>query len=307
VGFRGCVSLPREPCRIRLTACSLYRLWVNGRFVGHGPARGPHGYARVDEWELTPFLTRPRNLVAVEVAGYNANSYYLLDEPAFLQAEVVAGTRVLAATGRTRGGFQAQWLPERLQKVGRFSFQRLFSEVYQLTPLSRRWRQDPAYRVPARRCALQEPRRLLPRGVAYPAFSCLRPVRVVARGTVETGVAPEKVWRERSQQGIGPLLKGFAEKELERDYSLELQHTRTTLAAIALPLGREEALHLEARQAALVSFGRNLTGFIGARVTCRQPARLVLLFDELLSPAGDVEYQRLGCLSLVAYELEAGE
>ena len=34
---------------LRLTACNFYRIWKGGVFFGYGPARAPHGYARVDD------------------------------------------------------------------------------------------------------------------------------------------------------------------------------------------------------------------------------------------------------------------
>ena len=105
VGFRAVVETPaHEKAVLRVAAATIYRAWVNGEFLGCGPARGPHGYFRVDQWDLSGKLKPGKNLVAIEVAGYNANSYYLLDQPSFLQAEVVAGDRVLASTageGRT--------------------------------------------------------------------------------------------------------------------------------------------------------------------------------------------------------------
>ncbi|HDP35284.1 MAG TPA: hypothetical protein ENN29_09270 [Candidatus Hydrogenedentes bacterium] len=41
-GFRAVVETPAtEPMAVRVAASTLYRLYVNGAFVGHGPARGP--------------------------------------------------------------------------------------------------------------------------------------------------------------------------------------------------------------------------------------------------------------------------
>ncbi|MFC1795199.1 hypothetical protein ACFL3Q_16635, partial [Planctomycetota bacterium] len=97
VGFRAVFDCQeRQDPIVRIAASSLYRIYLNGRFIGHGPARGPHGFYRVDEWHLGGNL-RESNVLAIEVAGYNVNSYYLLDEPAFLQAEVVSDGRILAS------------------------------------------------------------------------------------------------------------------------------------------------------------------------------------------------------------------
>ena len=65
VGFRVVFkSLQRARTVLRIAACSLYRCWLNGHFLGHGPARGPHGYFRIDEWELDPRLLDDTNLLA---------------------------------------------------------------------------------------------------------------------------------------------------------------------------------------------------------------------------------------------------
>ena len=99
VGFRASFKTPaQERVILRATGATLYRVFLNGHFLGEGPARGPHGFYRVDEWELTAKLQPGVNVVAFEVAGYNVNSYYLLDQPSFLQAEIVADGKVLAST-----------------------------------------------------------------------------------------------------------------------------------------------------------------------------------------------------------------
>ena len=129
---------------MRATGATLYRVLLNGHFLGHGPARGPTVSSAWTSGTLRDKLQPGVNVVAFEVAGYNVNSYYLLDQPSFLQAEVVADGKVLASTGGTGAPFIATILKERVQKVQRYSFQRPFSEVYRLAPGFDRWRGDPA-------------------------------------------------------------------------------------------------------------------------------------------------------------------
>ena len=95
-----------------------------------GPARAGHGYYRVDEYDLSQKVRKGKNIVAVEVAGYNINTFYTLDQPSFLQAEVLSCEQVVLATGNNND-FQAFQIKERLQKVERYSYQRPFSEYYQ--------------------------------------------------------------------------------------------------------------------------------------------------------------------------------
>lgn len=177
VGFRTTFQTNApERIMLRATGATDYRAFVNGQFLAHGPARGPHGFFRVDEWDITDRLQPGENVVAFEVAGYNVNSYALLDQPSFLQAEVVgADGKVLASTDGKGAPFLATLLPQRLQKVQRYSFQRPFSEVYRLTPGGDAWRKDPSAKFSAIKLATSPERKLLPRRVAYPEYTLREP------------------------------------------------------------------------------------------------------------------------------------
>ena len=178
VGFRAVIEpAAGEKVMLRVAAATIYRAWINGQFLGCGPARGTHGYFRVDQWDLSHKLRAGKNLVALDVAGYNANSYYLLDQPSFLQAEVLAGDRVLASTGGEGETFSARVLDYRVQKVQRYSFQRPFTEVYRLTPDYDRWRRDPADAGVTAAVAVLPQKNLLPRRVRYPQFAEQRPLK----------------------------------------------------------------------------------------------------------------------------------
>ena len=54
----------------RLTARNFYRLYINGEIIMHGPARTAHGYARVDEIDVTWYLEPGINHIAIEVVAY---------------------------------------------------------------------------------------------------------------------------------------------------------------------------------------------------------------------------------------------
>ena len=62
---------------------------------------------------------------------------------------------------------------------------------------------------------------------------------------------------------------------------------------------------LAAQSYRTLDFGVNLSGFLGARVTARKPTRLFATFDEILSD-GDVNWRRLSCVNIVAWELAPG-
>ncbi len=307
-GFRANFEAPaQDKVFLHATGATLYRVFLNGQFLGHGPARGPHGYYRVDEWDLTSRLQPGLNVIAFEVSGYNVNSYSLLDQPSFLQAEVVAsGGKVLASTGGKGVPFTATILKDRVQKVQRYSFQRPFSEVYRLTPGYDRWRQLPVVKLAATRVSVLPTRALLPRRVEYPDYAVRQPTWLVSRGELKTGLKADQPWKDRSLTGIGPRLGGYLEKDLETIPSLELQTiANATNWPVNQPWAAGNSLNLPSHAWQIVDFGVNLTGFLGAKVTCRSKTRLFLTFDEILSN-GDVDFKRLGCVNIVAYELPPG-
>jgi alpha-L-rhamnosidase len=307
VGFRAVVEPPAgKPVMLRVTGSTRYRAFVNGGFIAHGPAAAAHGFYRVDEWDISDHIKPGANVVAIEVAGYNANSYYLLDQPSFLQAEVVSGGTMLASTGGEGAQFEASVLAERVQKVQRFSFQRPFIEVYRLTPEHDAWHVDPAATFAPAPCAVLPLKVLLPRRVPYPRFAVRPAKRQVASGIVQPGAQPDRKWSDRSLKGIGPDLGGYPEAELEVIPTAELITMGSTVSEeVNAPMGPEAALELAENEFGIVDLGTNLSGFLGATVSCDAPCRVMFVFDEILS-GGDVNFTRMGCVNTVTYEIPAG-
>lgn len=306
-GFRTTFPNPgASVVQVRVTASTLYRLFVNGRFVGHGPARGPHGHYRVDAWDIASCLTPGENVVALEVAGYNANSYYVLDQPSFLQAEVVADDKVLAATGLEAPAFAGFPITERIQKVQRYSFQRPFIEVYALQPGYDAWRVDTGVAVPEAKLALTEPVRLLSRGVPYP-HSDIHPAEAhVSTGVFEAGRV-KQAFRDRSLMNISDTLKGYPMDELDIVVSDLLSGLHTTAVdPVNAPLGSGVSIALDAGQFQVLDLGTNLSGFVRIQVACPEPVRLVITFDETATDL-DVNWRRLGCVNALLYDLAPGQ
>lgn len=305
VGFTATFAKPPAGrVALRLAASSRYRAWVNGAFVGHGPARGPHGHYRVDQWDITANCRPGRNTVSIEVAGYNCNSFYTLDQPSFLQAEVVGGKRVLASTNGPGNPFSAIRIHERVRKVPRYSFQRPFMEVWRLGPDWDQWRARPA----ASPMALEElpPRRLLDHNTPLPRFDLRFPMRLLSEGKVVPIPLPQSPWKDRSLVAIGPQLQGFPESELETVPPLDLQTIRF---ANAMDIDRpveDEWRELKDGRWALIDFGTNITGFPGLRIRCKSTTTLWFLFDEILTE-GTIDFKRLGCVNAVRWDLQPGE
>ena len=306
-GFRGVFENPEaSSVQVRVAAATLYRVFVNGAFVGHGPARGPHGYYRVDEWDIAPQLKAGANVVALEVAGYNANSYYVLDQPSFVQAEVVADGAVLAATGAGDRPFEGFPLTQRVQKVQRYSFQRPFIEVYALKPGFDAWRSQESVSVPAVTLAETQPKQFLSRGVPQPRFEVQPVVRHLSSGTFAQGNL-EHPFRDRSLVEISEKLKGYPEGELDIIVSdLLCTLHNTSLTPENTPVDEAATFSINTGQFHVVDLGTNLTGFLKLNVVCEEPTRLIATFDETETES-DVNWRRLGCVNALLFDLEAGE
>ena len=307
VGFHAAIPLgTSQPATLKLACSTVYRAWLNGQFLAYGPAHGPHGHYRVEELSLQSHVRSGVNVLAIEVVGYNVNSYDTLDQPGFLQAEVLdEGGRVLASTAGEGTAFQAFPLGDRVQKVQRYSFQRPFIEVYRLSPGFDAWRRASQLEAAFHLEVLAD-KQLLPRRVPLPQFEIRSPVRHVARGTIERREEVDNLWKDRSLVNIGPKLKGYLESELEVVPSIELQHyTSERLEALDQPYRADEPVTVGAGAYRILDLGVNLSGMIGATLECSQPSRVWMAFDEILSDE-DVDFKRLGCVNVVSFALQPG-
>lgn len=307
VGFRTiCAPRSQSTTSLTIAGSSLYRVWVNNQFCGWGPARGPHGYYRVDRWDITPLLCSGRNLIAIEVVGYNINSYWTLNQRSFLQAEISTGATVLAATGDAAHPFEALILPERVQNVQRYSFQRAFSEIYNIDEQSMKWREHLDAQCDYVPCSSSSTKRLISRHVPNPAFAKRQPEQIAAEGSFRSDVRTQHIWKDRSLTGIGPLLLGYTEPELAMIPSIELQKTANIENnRLGIDYDCNESTRIASGQFRIVDFGTNLTGFIGARVKVNSRTKLYFTFDERLTK-GDVDFKRLGCVNIITYILHPG-
>lgn len=279
---------------LRLTACNFYRILKGGKFLGYGPARAAHGYARVDEYSFS--VNDDGEQLVVEVAGYRCRSFYALDEAPFLQAELLVGGRVVCYTAE-RGGFTCSVLQERLQKVVRFSYQRAFSESY-VFPCPPQACYAPLHPVEAEELPQ---RRLLPRRVGYPLYdaayaSCEEcgTFAYTGRGEAftdryvtldEIGIFP----REALETYPSNALNGMSCRVCEK---------RETCAA-----GGYE----------LYSFACSETGFLRIRASVEEECHFLLVFDEVsLSEARtsqvplEIRFDRNACYNIVEYRAAAG-
>ena len=306
LGFRGIFyAKNNQDYQLKITASTLYRVFLNGTFIGYGPARTAHGYFRVDEYDLNKQVRNGENILAIEVAGYNVNSYYILDQPSFLQAEIESDGKIVLATG-TDGSFNAFQPDQRLQKVERYSFQRPFTEYYRLKNDCDQWKTSTKVPFESLKLAIQPAVKLLPRNLLLPEFKQVHPKIICSRGTIQFQ-KPEKYKKDRSLTQISEKLKGYKESELEVLPSQFMQEiTNKSQDTLAKPYVADK-INLVGNEFVTFDFGTNLSGFIGGKISCDEPSKVFFYFDEILTD-GDVNTKKRmpDVNNQVVYELEPG-
>lgn len=295
VGFRLTLdSLPADAV-LRLATSGLYRATVDGKFLGHGPARAGHGHFRIDEWPLKEFAGAVPRVIGIEVAASVARSYYMVKQPPFLQAEIVSGGKVLATTR----DFQAIDLhPAIVRKVPRYSYQRTFTEVFRPSAGWQAWRTETKWNGRLMKLAEVPAFPLVERGVPYPDFNMIES-KSIASGTFSESADI----RSRKYYGFHPVGFGdFPDAELEARPDL-------LMSSIDIVTHNEAAAgsRIEPGTFQLHDFGVNLTGFVGLRLHTEKPTRLLATFDELRGgPLGSVDPHRPRCVNAIQIDLPAG-
>ena len=277
-------TLPlHSSAQLNLACCSQYRVFVDGIFVCAGPARAGKGFFRVDE------IVLPKGKeVSVTVTNYYCKSFEFQKQPAFFCGELLDKDQIIAATGEF--GWTAYSVPERLQRVQRYSVQRGFCEVYDFSLC------DTATEVPLTIC---EEKHFIKREIPFPVFPTEQTV-CLEKGTVWECPA-ESHYSDRAILKAGnPKYDGFPPDCLERcsvweaeDLVIEKEST-----CISFPQTLE-------KEYLRVKFPSNLTGMISLELFCKSDAQIYLTFDEILMN-GRIDYTRLECSNVVAYNLIGG-
>ena len=292
--------------KLALTASEVYRIWLNGEFLGYGPARAAHGFFRVDHYDLTDKLKDGENIIAIEVNAYNVNSFYTIDQFGFLQAEISEDDKVILATGKNND-FIAMKMDDYAQKTERYSFQRPFTEFYNLNPHSYDWRTNNDSLNQS--SIIEYPKlQLLERHVHMPDFKCILPIHSVNKGTFSFAKR-ENYYRDRSLTYVGDVFKGYKEEELVETPSQWMQEIVSDIKEdnSLYPKDGNANIHLCEKEFHTYEFSVNMTGFIGLKVNCLKPSKLVLHFDEMLTD-GDVYSKKrlMDVNNQVIYNLEPG-
>jgi alpha-L-rhamnosidase len=230
----------------------------------------------------------------------------VLNQPGLLQAEIVADGQVVAATGQAGRPWHACQLDHVVRQVGRYSSQRTFLEVYKLSAGWDAWIGASPLKEFELRTHVVEEMNLLARRAPYPEFHKRSPTIHVREGTVKLAAEPLDAERITSLQEIGLKRGGFpVSQQKVRPLETVGRLVEVESRELKKPSAGGDVIRLGQNAFHTLSFGENLSGFVGATFHCKAPARVYLLFDEILSK-GSVNPVRSSCLNIVTLQLDAG-
>jgi len=292
--FRRTFHLEELPgkAEIFISADSRYVLWVNGKYVGRGPARCDPSWQQFDSYDILPFLGRGENVIAALVHYYGAGmAWYIPGRPGFIAEAVLesAGRVNRLATGDRR--WKAVLNPAYKTKTPRSAIG--FQEVYDARRRLSGWRNrgfdDSAWSRPVplksvnRRSTYAgivpiEPWfKMVPRSIPYLEEYEVTPVRVV-----EVGIARDDTSRGEDLAKRMFLEKLAADPEAVSDPEALLKPDG--LSAIINPPGPGRSVYV------VLDFGREVTGRYRLKVADGANGTMVDIgTSEWLVPPGETD------------------
>ena len=275
MGFRcDFVADQNKKYTLRVCGSTLYRVFLNGNFVGYGPARAGHGYMRIDTISLD--VTEGKNKLAVEVAGYNCSSFYTLNIPSFLSAEILSDGDVIAYTGRD---FKAISLERaRAQVVFRYSFQRAYTEVWDYTDKALcNWTvADGLDYLPVKAFDIAE--KFIERTTAYPEYKIRPATEIFEIGVTEKAPFDQNYYLDRRMKGASNRYSAFYPDDVRERPAEEISCTyhktegKRDISPFTLRHGNYVIYRLKC----------NSTGFIKLKLTVKEKTTLYLTYSEVL-------------------------
>lgn len=256
---------------LEIVASNIYRLFINGKLAGYGPARVAHGYIRKDVYDLGESIGSIIN-ISVEVFAANVNSYYLVDELPFFGADLKVNGKTVA----TSANFKAFMLDDRVQKVQRYSYQRPFAESYIMTKCRSNFYNGDLGMFPTVDTEQVAFNKIIDRNIDYPSYKSIPFKQEIEYGSVSINKANAK-WMDRCLVGIDNELKGYKYEDLQdrlSDDASEFDY---------LPLGiNSENPVIKKDEYKLFSFGRTLTGFFNIRLNVLKKTTVYIIWDEII-------------------------
>lgn len=294
-----------------IAAHVFYRVWLNGKFAGTGPAPAPFGYLRADRIQITNGLCAGNNKLAIEIMGYvPVENNYATYETSCLCAEVIEYVmednqkkygKVMAATDAT---WECGTLIQKRTDVETLSFgRRVPMECYELDEAFTNWRIGKI--ISPMVCEeIQRECRLLERGVELPDWKTdARPIcSMVTSLTRKPYDGVVDSWWENEdyikRSGGKDMKRPSVQCESLADIAFDgiVQKNKCyELKDYTLPVGMEFA------------FENPETGFIGISFWSKEPVRIDILFNDYLTDEGRVPAKADSVNRVIRLETKGGQ
>lgn len=279
---------------LHIATSGVYQLWINGKFVSYGPARAGKNHFRMENIDISSFLTNEKNTVVIEVAGYYCSNFYIMQQDSFLQAEIVSEGKALAQTGKD---FTARINPYYVQKIQRYSYQRTFAEAYKNANIDAFFTD---LTQGNEEIAICEEKNIIERKVAYPKFETLN-ANAVFSGKIQK-IIPNEYSYDRYCISVGMKegeATGWKLNEVdalpEKDYQ-EMKFLPQKKVVTNGKLNNSYTIY---------EFPYNATGMVSLDVTVDSDTVLYLAFDEIINGNMLKPTRCRGC-NIIKFELKKG-
>lgn len=288
-----------EDCKLILTGSSVYNIFINNQFISFGPARCANGFYRVDELDISTYLTQENNEILIRCAGYNINSFYCLDEPSFLCAEIISNNTTLFATG-SKNDFDCFEYMGHEQKVNRYSYQRTFLEVYN--------HNDIDTKVETSIC---ENKNFIYRNCYYETYPIENAEQLFAKGQFIMAdhsndyKQPNHVRFINEKYECGGTYKGYPLSDVTTDSALQarnidiLGHTNIKSKSLGTLINKNEY--------AIYKMKTIKSGKIVIDVETDDDSELIITFAEVLVDDDFVNYRRMGTSDVIIHRFGPGK
>lgn len=289
--FRDKVSCPEG--KLKIAAADWYKLYINGKYAGAGPARTAWGYARVDEYDLSEFKDADgESEIVVYVGGAYCKSLTSVWQDSFFAAEITCGDDVVKYTGRDFDCFVNK---RRIRKAERFSVQRYFQEIWDESA--------DEFAAPEKAVEVKGDIKFIPRRVPFAFSECIDFPDYVSSGSFVENLSKEI---DKNAYSFDPFAESdwgaFDESEIEY---FPFRYIKSLDLSANGGKG-EFPLTLKEGQWAMIDMGRINAGFLYWDGVAREDADVILAFSERTD--GDTfEFGYVNMQSVFEYIIPGGK
>ena len=294
IEFSKKINFSGENAKIRIAADALYRLFVNGKMVAHGPQRAGKGIWRMDEISLN--LQKGENDIAIYVERFGVHSFEYVRQPSFLMAEIDVDGEIIASTD-ILGDFEARRILSKEQVVERYTYQRPFLEVWNL-PIEKSQKLE---LITVNNITVME------RTAPYPEYNVFIFSKLVAKGKVKINFQPEyhdflapsiinNPTFAFSEEEVGTFYRDIL-YELETEY---IEHFDEEINDYSFKINENEFESFK------LPFEN--TGFVKCTMECSEDSTIYFIHDEVLTEEDILPVSKRGrSVCILPVNMKAGK